>query len=61
MIFRTAKLIARICLTFVGILLILLALLSAGVRLGLPLVANYKPNIESRLSDYLRSPVAIGD
>jgi uncharacterized protein YhdP len=61
MILRTARLTARVCLTIVGILLILLALLSAGVRLGLPLVANYKPNIESRLSDYLRSPVAIGD
>jgi uncharacterized protein (TIGR02099 family) len=61
MIIRTAKLTARVCLTLIGILLILLALLSAGVRLGLPLVANYKPNIESRLSDYLRSPVAIGD
>lgn len=61
MILRTARLTARVCLTIVGILLIILALLSAGVRLGLPLVANYKPNIESRLSDYLRSPVAIGD
>ena len=61
MIIRTAKLTARVCITLIGILLILLALLSAGVRLGLPLVGNYKPNIESRLSDYLRSPVAIGD
>lgn len=61
MIIRTAKLTARVLVTLLGVLLILLALLSAGVRLGLPLVANYKPNIESRLSDYLRSPVAIGD
>lgn len=61
MIIRTAKLTARVCLTIIGVLLILLALLSASARLGLPLVAHYKPNIESRLSDYLRSPVAIGD
>ncbi len=61
MIIRTARLTARVCVTLIGILLIVLALLSAGVRLGLPLVANYKPTIESRLSDYLRSPVAIGD
>jgi len=61
MIIKTARLTARVCITLIGILLILLALLSAGVRVGLPFVANYKPTIESRLSDYLRSPVAIGD
>jgi len=61
MIIKTARLTARVCLTLIGILLIVLALLSAGVRIGLPLVANYKPTIESRLSDYLRSPVSIGD
>lgn len=52
---------ARVCITLIGIFLIVLALLSASVRLGLPFVANYKPTIESRLSDYLRSPVAIGE
>lgn len=52
---------ARVCITLIGIFLIVLALLSSGVRLGLPFVATYKPAIESRLSDYLRSPVAIGD
>jgi len=61
MILKSARFTARVCLTLIGILLIILALLSAGVRIGLPLVANYKPTIESRLSDYLQSPVSIGD
>jgi len=53
--------ITRVCLTLLGIVLIVMALLSSGVRLGLPLVANYKSTIESRVSDALRSPVTIGD
>jgi len=53
--------VTRICLTLLGIVLIVMALISSGVRLGLPLVANYKSTIESRVSDALRSPVAIGD
>ncbi|MFK8076207.1 MAG: YhdP family protein [Granulosicoccus sp.] len=61
MIIRTARMTARVCITLIGIFLIVLALLSASARLGLPFVANYKPAIESRLSDYLRSPVAIGE
>jgi len=60
-IIRSAKTCVRVCLTTVGVLLILLALISASVRLGLPLVTHFKPSIESRLSEYLSGPVAIGD
>ncbi len=52
---------ARKCMTVFGILLIIFAIISSGVRLGLPFVANYKHAIEARVSDAFRSPVAIGD
>lgn len=61
MMIRAAQLTARVCLTTLGVLLILVALLSAGVRLGLPMMAGYKGEIETRVSQYLRSPVEIGD
>lgn len=57
---ESARAMARLCLTITGILLILLALVSSGVRLALPLAAHYKGALESRVSDYLRSPVDIG-
>lgn len=41
-------------------LLILFALLTLFARVGLPMVSAYKGHIESRVSDYLRSPVDIG-
>lgn len=44
-----------------GILLILLALLSAVARVGLPLVAGHKSAIEARVSAYLQRPVEIGE
>jgi len=44
----------------VGVLLILLALFTVSARLGLPLLAAQKTNIESLVSDYLNSPVEIG-
>ena len=44
----------------VGVLLILLALFTVSARLGLPLLAAQKANIESLVSDYLNSPVEIG-
>jgi len=60
MMIRIARSSARICLLLFGILLILLALLTLAARLGLPFVAGYKSDIEARVSDYLQSPVAIG-
>lgn len=61
MMIHVARHTLRVCMTLAGILLIVLALFTAGARLGLPLLANYKGAIESRVSDYLQSPVDIGD
>lgn len=60
MIIKAAKHTVRTCLTLIGTLLILLALLTLLARVGLPLASTYKGGIESRVSDYLRSPVDIG-
>ena len=60
MMIRIARSTVRLCLLFTGILLILLAVLTLAARLGLPFVAGYKSDIESRVSDYLQSPVVIG-
>lgn len=57
----TAHSLWRWLLLLSGILLVLLAVLTLSARLGLPLVAGYKSNIEERLSDYLKSPVSIGE
>ncbi len=51
----------RYTLLLLGIGLILLALLSAVVRVGLPMAAGYKSEIESRVSGYIKSPVTIGE
>ncbi|MEE9321065.1 MAG: DUF3971 domain-containing protein [Granulosicoccus sp.] len=51
----------RWLLLLFGILLVLLAVFTLSARFGLPLVAGYKSNIEDRLSDYLKSPVTIGE
>jgi len=58
---RLAQHTLRYTLLLLGIVLILLALLSAVVRVGLPLAAGYKSEIESRVSDYIKSPVTIGE
>jgi len=58
---RLAQQTLRYTLLLAGILLILLALLSAVVRIGLPLAAGYKSEIESRVSDYAKTPITIGE
>lgn len=49
----------RATLALVGVLIIVLAVLTLGARLGLPFVAGYKSDIQHALSDYLGRPVAI--
>ena len=44
-----------------AVLLIIIAFLSAAARIGLPLLAGQKSALESRLSEYLHSPVNIGE
>ncbi len=61
MIIHVARRTVRVCMTVVGIIVILLALFTAGARLGLPMVDNYKGAIEARVSNYLKSPVDIGE
>ena len=61
MMIHVARHTLRVCMTLTGILLIVLALFTASARLGLPFLANYKGTVESRVSDYLKSPVEIGD
>jgi len=61
MMIHVARHTLRVCMTTAGILLIVLALFTASARLGLPFLANYKGTVESRVSQYLKSPVEIGD
>ncbi|ASJ76124.1 YhdP family protein [Granulosicoccus antarcticus] len=61
MIIHAARHTFRVCLFIVGVMVILLALFTAVARLGLPMVANYKGTIEAGVSDYLKSPVDIGE
>lgn len=61
MIITVARHTVRVSYLVVGVLLILLALFTVMARVGLPLVASQKSNIELRVSEYLKSPVAIGD
>ncbi len=49
----------RILLTVLAILVIVYAVLTLIVRLGLPLVASYKSEIEAGLGDFLGHPVTI--
>ncbi|MFK7859048.1 MAG: YhdP family protein [Granulosicoccus sp.] len=58
---QTARETARVSYLITGVLLILLALFTVMARVGLPLAAGYKSHMESRVSDYLRSPVHIGE
>ncbi len=61
MIITVARHTVRVSYLAIGVLLILLALFTVMARFGLPLVASQKSNIELRVSEYLKSPVAIGD
>lgn len=44
-----------------GLLIIVLAVLSLVARLGLPMVASYKADIERGLGNYLKRPVSIAE
>ena len=61
MIIKFARPLVRLCHICVGTVLILLAVFTLVARFGLPLVSDYKSNIEARVSDYLQSPVVIGE
>ncbi len=45
----------------IAVCLILLAVLLLAARIGLPWLGNYKSQVESRLSERMRSPVVIDD
>ena len=61
MIVKTAQRSLRVFLLMVGVLIIVLALCTIIARIGLPLLASHKSDIEARISDYLNSPVEIGE
>lgn len=61
MMIRVARHTLRVCMTLVGVVLILVAVFTVVARLGLPFVAGYKQEIEARVSDYLKSPVVVGE
>lgn len=61
MLFNAARRTARVSYLIAGILLIALAVFTVVARVGLPLLENYKGNIEARVSDYLQRPVNIGE
>ena len=61
MMIRVARHTLRVCITLVGVVLILVAVFTVVARLGLPFVAGYKQEIEARVSDYLKSPVVVGE
>ena len=51
----------RWMLLFLAVALILLALLVSAARVGSPLLSGQIGTVESRLSDYLKTPVSIGE
>lgn len=61
MIIPIARHTVRVSGLLLGVLLILLAIFTLGARLALPALANYKSGIETRVSEYLKSPVEIGE
>ena len=61
MIIKFARPLVRLCHIFFGTVLILLAVFTLVARFGLPFVSDYKSSIEARVSDYLQSPVVIGE
>jgi len=56
---RGARGLLRLCLLLILLCVILVAVLTGSARIGLPFLAAYKPSLETRLSDYLQSPVSI--
>jgi len=56
---RGARGLLRLCLLILVLCVILVAVITASARIGLPFLAAYKPSLESGLSDYLQSPVTI--
>ena len=61
MMIKVARHCVRVSYLVIGVLLIVLALASIAARIGLPLVASHKSYIELRVSEYLKSPVEIGE
>ena len=61
MIIHIARHTVRVSGLLIGALLILLAIFTLSARLALPVLANYKSGLESRVSEYLKSPVEIGE
>lgn len=56
---RGARGLLRHCLLLVLLILLLVAILTLCARIGLPFLSTYKPSIETKLSEYLESPVSI--
>ena len=60
MTFCTRRL-PRLCLVALLVFLILVAILTLSARIALPFLAYYKPTLEGRLSEFLKSPVTIAE
>jgi len=56
---RSARTLFRICVLAIALCVILIAILTASARIGLPFLTAYKPSLEARLGEYLQSPVSI--
>ncbi len=61
MVARGARGLLRVCFLLIILAVILIAVITAGARIGLPFLSAYKPSLENRLSDYLQSPVSIAE
>ena len=51
----------RLLFTVLLLILVLIAIVTLSARIALPFLANYKPTLEERLSEYLKSPVTIAE
>lgn len=60
MIIHFARYTVRVSVLLIGLILILLALFTLSARVALPVAAQYKNGIETRVSDYLGNPVDFG-
>jgi len=58
---RGARGLLRICLLLVLLIVLLVAIVTGSARIGLPFLAAYKPSLETKLSEYLESPVTIDE
>jgi len=58
---RGARTVLRMCLVLIALCVILIAIVTGSARIGLPFLAAYKPTLESRLTEYLQSPVSIAE